>query len=197
MRLHREDLPATTARLRSGEPVTLRLMRPEDAGAFGDYLEGLSEDTRRRWGPHPHDRPTAESICASLDPDDIARFVITLDEGSGSRIIAYLLLKLPVLDGDRDRYHRLAIELDPAVTASLAPSVADDHQDQGVGGLLMEYAVNSARLLGMKRIVLWGGVQATNARAIRYYVRSGFRKVGEFFNDKNNHDMFLDLPPVG
>jgi hypothetical protein len=43
-------------------------------------------------------------------------------------------------------------------------------------------------------MVLWGGVQERNLRGVHYYTRWGFRKVGEFWTDKNNHDMIADLP---
>lgn len=38
-------------------------------------------------------------------------------------------------------------------------------------------------------MLLWGGVQATNERAIRYYTRNGFEPVGRFWhNGKDNLD---------
>jgi diamine N-acetyltransferase len=41
--------------------------------------------------------------------------------------------------------------------------------------------------------MLWMGVQATNERAVHFYTKWGFHKVGEFYTDKNNYDMILDL----
>jgi GNAT superfamily N-acetyltransferase len=184
----------TSAAPRSGETITLRLLEPGDSDALGVYLTGLSERTRARYGPHPFDQTTADAICASLDPTDMLRVVATAPGGAGrERIIAYILLKLGVHEDDRLRYEALGIPLDPQRDATLAPSVADDYQDQGVGSVMMAPVLNAARGLSRTRIVLWGGVQATNDRAVHFYTKWGFRKVGEFFTDKPNDDMILDL----
>jgi ribosomal protein S18 acetylase RimI-like enzyme len=184
---------SATAMLRSGEWITMRPLRPEDAIRFGAYLAGLSAQTRARYGPHPFDQATADAICAALDPADILRMVATVPSDGDERIISYVLLKNGVLDQDRERYTALGIPLNPATDGTLAPSVADDYQDQGVGSAMMGHLLQVARAIDMKRIVLWLGVQATNERAVHFYTKWGFRKVGEFYTDKNNYDMILDL----
>lgn len=189
-------LPAfltATAMLRSGEPVVLRPMQADDAGRFGDYLRGLSAETRARYGPHPFDQTTADAICATLDPTAILRMVATIGQGDEERIIAYMLLKQGVLEADRQRYDALGIPLDDATDCTLAPSVADAYQNQGIGSLMMRHLLQAAQKLGRQRVVLWLGVQATNARAVHFYSKWGFRKVGEFYTDKNNLDMIRDL----
>lgn len=186
-----------SASLRSGERITMRPLRPDDAVRFGDYLSGLSQETRSRYGPHPFDQATADAICAALDPTDILRMVAVLEQ-TGERngeanILSYVLLKQGVLEDDRKRYEALGIPLDPATDCTLAPSVADAYQDQGIGSLMMRHLLKVAQALRLKRVVLWCGVQATNARAVHFYTKWGFRKVGEFYTDKNNFDMILDL----
>ena len=45
-----------------------------------------------------------------------------------------------------------------------------------------------------KQVLLWGGVQATNARAVHFYEKHGFKNIGSFWHDgKDNYDMVLDL----
>lgn len=178
-------------RLRTGEPMTLRPLCAEDAARLGEYFLGLSADTRARYGPHPFDQATADAICAALDPTDMLRMIGTT--GQEERIVAYVLLKRGAWPSDRERYAKLGIPLEPETVSALAPSVADEYQNQGVGGLLVEHVLGIARGLGQRQVVLWGGVQATNARGIHFYTKWGFRKVGEFFTDKNNHDMILEL----
>ncbi|HZO87999.1 MAG TPA: GNAT family N-acetyltransferase [Chthonomonadaceae bacterium] len=187
------ELLTATARLPSGETMVMRPLRSDDAARFGEYLCGLSEQTRARYGPHPFDQATADAICAALDPTDILRMVATVPRDGGERIIAYILLKLGVRESDGRRYAALGLTLDPATDASLAPSVADDYQNRGVGSAMMRHLLQVARKLGRKRIVLWDGVQATNARAVHFYTKWGFRKVGEFYTGINNFDMILDL----
>jgi len=183
----------TTARLRAGEPLTLRPLHPDDADRLASYFSGLSADTRARYGPHPFDEQTARAICASLDPMDVLRMVASISNDGEEGLIAYALLKLGILEPDRQRYEKLGIRLDPESDGTLAPSVADDYQNQGVGSRMMQHILEVAPRLGRRRIVLWYGVQATNERAVHFYTKWGFRKVGEFYTDKNNYDMILDL----
>ena len=181
------------ASLPTGERVTMRPMRSDDSIPFGAYLDSLSADTRSRYGPHPFNQETADAICATLDPSDILRMVATIPHNGEERVIAYILLKLGIHEDDGRRYKELGIPLAPDTDVTLAPSVADDYQNQGLGSLMMRHIIGIASRLGRQRIVLWGGVQATNARAIHFYEKWGFHKVGEFYTDKNNHDMILDL----
>jgi GNAT superfamily N-acetyltransferase len=190
------DFLSTVASLPSGEQIIIRPLQGDDAARFGEYLLSLSAATRARYGPHPFGQATADAISATLDPTDILRMVATVPRKGEERLIAYILLKMGVLDSDRQRYENLGIPLDPTTDCTLAPSVADDYQNQGVGSVMMRHLLQVAARLGRKRVVLWAGVQATNDRAVHFYTRWGFRKVGEFFTDKNNFDMILDLPAI-
>lgn len=187
------DLSAS-ATLSSGEAVSLRPLRPDDAPLFGRYLIGLSEDTRSRWGPHAFDQATADSICASLQGSEILRLIATVSHGGREEIVSYMLLYLGARESDSKRYAERGTVLDPATDAAVAPSVADAYQNRGVGGVMMRYVLSVAAKLGRKRVVLWDGVQERNERAVRFYARCGFVKVGEFLTDLNNHDMILHLP---
>lgn len=194
------DFLTTVVSSRSGETITLRPMRADDSARFGEYVCGLSEATRSFYGPHPFTQETAEAICATLDPNDILRFVATIPRADDERIIAYFLLKQGVLKDDVERYEK-RLPLDPATDATLAPSVADDWQEQGLGSRMMQHVLQAAAKLGKKRVVLWGGVQERNERAVHFYSKYGFRKVGEFTSNHstytlNNHDMILDLDAV-
>jgi ribosomal protein S18 acetylase RimI-like enzyme len=42
---------------------------------------------------------------------------------------------------------------------------------------------------GRRRIFLWGGVKAENFRAIRFYERLGFIRLGTFLYEGENLDM--------
>jgi GNAT superfamily N-acetyltransferase len=192
-----EDLPlCATAVLRTGAQMTLRPLRSDEGDRLADYFDALSARTRDRYGPHAFDRATAHALCAGLATDDVLRLVGVLapDTSRGeARLIAYFLLKRGVHDKDAKRYQALGIPLDAATDATLAPSVADSYQDSGVGSLMMGHTLAVARQIGRRRVVLWGGVQATNERAVHFYTKFGFRKVGEFLTGRNNFDMILDL----
>ncbi|MBN1873759.1 MAG: GNAT family N-acetyltransferase [Anaerolineae bacterium] len=175
--------------------VTFRPLLARDARRLGQYFLGLSDETRRRYGPHPFDQATADMLCAELNYAQTLRMLATLDLEEAEQVIAYFILVLGVLERDAARYARLAIPLAPDTDCTLAPSVADAFQSRGLGSLMMEHLIRVAVRLGRKRMVLMGGTQATNARAIHFYQKHGFRKVGEFEKPPgfNNYDMILEF----
>src|SRR3712207_6162446 len=98
----------TKTKLASGETLTLRPMRPDDASRFGAFLAGLSEETRSYWRPHPYDQETANAVCASVD-STVLRIVATVAREEGERIVAYATLKIGVREADGQRYEGLGI----------------------------------------------------------------------------------------
>ncbi|MCL5273605.1 MAG: GNAT family N-acetyltransferase [Chloroflexi bacterium] len=178
-----------------GAAVVFRPVTPEDRVMLGDYFTSLSNETRRRYGPHPFDRGTADRLCRTTDPAEVLRMIAITSGAVGERIIAYFILILGIRDDDAQRYLKLNLPLDAATDCTLAPSVADEYQSQGLGSVLMRQLIVLSRQLGRRRMVLWGGTQATNDRAIRFYHKHGFRTVGEFQEPLgfNNYDMIMDL----
>ena len=185
---------ATEVRLRTGDDFLLRPLEAEDVELLGDYFEGLSEETITRYRPHEFDRETAEEICAELDRTrDLRMIALTLDEDE-ERMAAYFIVAWTAREGEMKRYAGYGIELDPRLDCTLAPSVADQWQDMGLGTLMLRHVLEVAALVGRRFMVLGGGTRAENERAIHFYAKHGFRKVGEFeAADVNNYDMILEL----
>jgi GNAT superfamily N-acetyltransferase len=188
-------LISTTVTFRDGTPVVLRALTSSDAQTLGDYFLSLWAETKRRYGPHPFDRATAEALCAAVDPSSILRLLGTVQGAGGEQIIAYFILILGIREDDAHRYDKLGIPLNAETDCTLAPSVADAYQSKGLGSLVMQHLLDVARCMGRQRMVLWGGTQATNDRGIHFYHKHGFRTVGEFEEPPgfNNYDMILDL----
>src|SRR5512133_2407649 len=92
--LRSDPSPATVTVDYHGVPVTFRPVNPSDVRILGDYFLSLSDDTKRRYGPHPFDRATAENVCATTDPTRILRMIATVNGPSGEQAIAYILLIL-------------------------------------------------------------------------------------------------------
>jgi Uri superfamily endonuclease/GNAT superfamily N-acetyltransferase len=180
-------------RLSSGEIASVRLLRADDAARLGAYFLALSDRTKSRYGPHPFDQPTADAICASLDPRDMFRVVATVGSGPDEQIIAYLLVKLGVRESDGHRYAALGIRLEPSECAALAPSVADAWQNRGTGSAIMPHLLAMVRSVGVRRMVLWDGVIADNHLAQGFYRKWGFVKVGEFATSVLNYDMIAEI----
>ncbi len=179
--------------LRDGTAVQLRALMTTDGTRLGDYFENLSAATRARFGPHLLDRATADALCATLDPSQTIRFVAT--RVPADPIIAYCILMLHVTEHEQARFAHYGLELASTLDCTVAPSVADAYQNQGLGVPLMKHVIECARQLGRRSVVLLGGVQVTNERAVHVYQRLGFQTIGafEYPGDCWNADMWLEL----
>jgi RimJ/RimL family protein N-acetyltransferase len=184
--------PLVGLTLRDGRPAAVRPLGPDDVVPLTAYFLSLSEETRRRYGPHPFDAATAERLCAAWADPATVRFVAVLNDGTAAEIVAYMILTREIWSDDRARYGE---RLDAAGrTACLAPSVADAYQSQGIGGQMARQVLAWARETGLRQVILMGGVQAPNSRACRLYESLGFRRVGEFWTRNGellNYDMML------
>lgn len=173
------------------EELPLRLLQQTDSDKLSDYFSQLSAATRQYFAPHPFDQATVASICATLNPAEIVRLVVT--DANDERILAYTLLLNGTVPSDTRRLEALGIDLDPSTDCSLAPSIADAYQSQGVGKFIMEKALSIAQATGKQRIILWGGVQAANQRAVNYYQKYGFVTINEFERNGLKYDMWRTL----
>lgn len=189
------EVASTRVALKSGEEALFRPLRKDDASQLGAYFLGLSPETIRVYGPHPFDRETADRLCADLDSAHTLRMLGIVEREEREQIIAYFIVHFGVYESDAKRYQQRAMPLDGAVDCELAPSVADAYQSTGVGSLVMEHLLPLLRRVGRQRLVLVGGVRAENMRAIHFYEKFGFRKVGEFKTrgGVGNFDMIAEL----
>lgn len=189
----------TTLDLGEGLLATVRPLRAGDAQALARFFGGLSERTRSFYGPHAFDRETAERLCAEAGDPRTVRFVAVLDAEDGvAEMIAYMILTRELGEGDVRRYAEHGPALDAAGIASFAPSVADAWQGRGIGTRMARHVIECARRLGLRQVILMGGVQSLNARGRRLYERLGFRYVGEFTVERRgetlgSYDMILEL----
>jgi diamine N-acetyltransferase len=180
-----------TIALANHPSASIRILQKEDAPALLAYLQELSAESKSRFGPHAFDAATVHKICAHL-PDDTQRY-IAVDETTG-KIIAYMLVKNGMLEWDRQRYAERGLQFDENTTVTYAPSVADEWQSSGLGSAM--YTVIEAKLQSrnIQTVVLWGGVQASNKKAVGFYTKYGYRLIASFWHDgKDNHDMLKQL----
>jgi GNAT superfamily N-acetyltransferase len=166
----------------------------DDASILGQTFLGLSDDTKVDFGPHPFDQATADALCAN-DYANTIRLIATIGENAQETVIAYFIFILGLRDAELERFGRVGNPLDPRTVCTVAPSVADDFQNQGVGSRLMLHLIWVARRLGRKRMVLFGGTYATNHRAVHFYEKHGFRTVGTFERPdaRSSYNMLLEL----
>jgi diamine N-acetyltransferase len=183
--IHRYSFMIAT--LNNNRQVLIRLLQPRDKENLLSYFTSLSPETRKRFGPHPFDAHTVHQICTNLTNDDTQRYIAyTPDE---KQIVAYMLVKEGVLDNDAKRLNTYGISTN-GNECTFAPSIADAYQSSGLGSLMFQYILENNP---SRRMILWGGVQASNKRAVNYYSKIGFYKVGQF-KDHNgqNFDMIRE-----
>jgi diamine N-acetyltransferase len=186
---------AKTFQMASGAPVTVRPLLNSDTAALGAYFLGLSEETTRRFGPHPLDQATADYLCATINVAEALRLVAVVPGPAGDEIIAYFILLLDVTKYELARYAQCGIALHSQTDCTVAPSVADLYQNSGLGSPCFQHLIELARRLGRQRMLLLGGTQASNHRAIHFYAKHGFRTIGSFEYPVGvlNDDMLLEL----
>lgn len=173
--------------LANKQSVSIRLLEKNDHDLLLAYLQALSAESRSRFGPHPFDEATVNDICSHL-PGDTSRY-IAIDIAAG-KMAAYMLAKNGMMEWDRLRYANRRQHFDETVTVTYAPSVADEWQSSGLGSALYMIIEAALKNKGIATIILWGGVQATNKKALGFYTKFGYRIIGAFRqDDKDNYDM--------
>ncbi|MEY4540480.1 MAG: hypothetical protein RLZZ306_2237 [Bacteroidota bacterium] len=137
--------------------------------------------TKSRFAPHGFDEETIENICKNIGKDNTFRFVaITL---CTRRIIGYFIAENEVSENDRSRFLKNEIDLKSEECCSIAPSISDDYQGSGVGMALFKFMMDYLKEQQKHHLILLGGVQKENEKAIRFYQKMGFQEAGEF--DRN------------
>lgn len=169
--------------------IVLRKLEADDFDKLFDYLQNLSTETKARFGPHLFDK---QSILDFYHPQNRNTAFVGIDTQT-QEIVAYSILKTGFIEKDKLRYGGYGIMLSITADVTFAPSVADAWQGVGLGVQMFRYILNSLQNTDIERVILWGGVQAGNQKAIRYYEKLGFKIYGEFERNGQNFDMMLSL----
>ena len=178
-------------KLKNGRSVEVRLLKVDDSEKLFEYFDQhLSKESKSRFGPHHFDRDTLNKICQNPN-EGITRYVAVDENGD---IIAYMLIQQGMIDWDKKRYEERNQFYDHATSVTFAPSVADAWQSSGVGSLMNALIEDDLLKRNIKNIILWGGVQATNEKAVNFYKKLGYQFIASFWHDgKDNHDMAKSL----
>ena len=139
-------------------PVTLRQIRPDDAGALQGFVRALSPASRRlRF--HAALNELSEATLKALtcvDQRGHVAFVLTVTERGTERIVGEARY---AVSGDRE-------------TAEFGIAVADTFRGLGLADRLLAKLVDAARADGLRWLV--GEVLAGNARMLGFIRRYGF-----------------------
>lgn len=147
-----------------------------------EYLHSLSMESRLRFAPHGYSIDEIREFYD--DPLNIAFTVKHQDD-----VVGYSVLRMTYLAADAGRFESYGFTLDQRIDATLAPSVADAWQGKGAAAIMLDRLLAFAKAHGKRRIFLWGGVQADNARAVSFYRKHGFTELGRFQHHGENIDM--------
>lgn len=174
---------------KNNRQVFLRRLNSNDLDNLFDYLQNLSIETKKRFGPHKFDR---QSIIEFYDLNTNLGYVAhTVDT---NEIIAYSIIKIGYLEHDAIRLQSYGITLDINTDCTFAPSVADLWQSCGIGNNLFRFILSDLTSMEIERIILWGGVQLDNEIAVNYYKKNGFKTLGQFAYNGDNYDMIYEIP---
>jgi len=167
-------------RLRDGTALEYRPLVAADADALTAFVESLSPLTRSRWNLSGYDRVAAEEMIDAIARYDKLRLVAVDPEDPQLGICALFEFSFGIPRHECERYAGYGITLDEAHDCRFGPCVRDDMQRRGLASALMPPTLAIVRRFGKSRVILWGGVLATNAPAIAFYLRHGFVELGRF-----------------
>lgn len=169
--------------------IRCRQLQLADLAGLHIYLLSLLPATRQRFGPHSFD---TETLYRLYTEEPVAGF----GAFAGEQLVAYAIIRKGLVPHDRERLMSYPYPLYERGCCTFAPSVADDWQGRGLGGILLQHILEALSREGCRQLVLWGGVQSGNIPAQRYYQKAGFKKLGSFEYYGSNDDMVLELPVV-
>ncbi|MCU0384673.1 MAG: GNAT family N-acetyltransferase [Flavihumibacter sp.] len=149
------------------------------------FYQQLQETTRRLYAPHPMDRESLQQQVADPAYKMLLSFI-------DNELAGYQVFLQGAFPWERDRYKQYGIVLDP-LTASYAPVLGDGYQGRGLGPVQLTQALPYLKEAGITRLILWGGVQCANIRAVNFYLKNGFRIVGYFDWEGANYDMISTI----
>lgn len=177
------DTYSQTLQLSSGEVAVFRPLKPEDNKDLARFLEKLSLETRRFSTFQSYDIVTAKELCDAIDRYDKLRFVLQLS--SNNEIIGLFEFSFDLPSTDIERFDKHGVSISSTTDCRFGPTLSDKYQNRGVGSLIFPNIIDVAKKFDKRRIVLFGGVFADNVRAIHFYKKNGFTKIGEFKNSDN------------
>lgn len=177
-----------------GGTAVFRPLETADVGRLAEFLSSLSGETRRFWNLESYDHSAAAELCDAIGRYDKLRFVAQ-ETAAPFLLLASFEFSFGIPPGDTERFRSYGITLSETTDCRFAPCVRDALQGSGLANALMPLAVDIARRFGRSRIILWGGVDSENRRAIRFYEKHGFTSLGRFGNPGGREaiDMILHL----
>ena len=176
------------------EEITFRPLQHTDVSSLQQFLENLSEVTRRFATYPSYDLQCAQQFCDDIDHYEILRMIATV---GNNQIIAVFEFNVDLEEFDIHRYRKYGVELNDETDIQFAPCIADEYQNRNLGSRLLHLMIDLAKQLGKKRMILWAGVLTDNQQAIRFYEKNHFHVFQEKYLAQDGYDCYdaiLQLP---
>ena len=170
--------------------LLVRPLQATDVAALARLFADLSDVSRGFYGPHPLTADFAQALCAGAEVAGQCRWLAA----SGDELVAYLLLDDASGSAELTRLQGYGQPLPSAPLRLFAPLVAEAWQSRGVMNAVMPQLLQRLVQPQGCALLLLGGVQAGNGRALGFYRKWGFAELGRFhWQGVDNIDM-LRLP---
>ena len=173
----------------------------DDAGRLAQFYERLGPETRANYSVVSPVEQAAEA-CEAIGRYDKLRLAVRFqfeDKSGSASIVGLVELSMDLVEDDVSRFAAGGVALVAAETCRMGLCIQDALQGQGLAVHLMAAIRQVARSFRLRRVILWGGVYEQNTRAVRFYEKQGFVRVGESFlqqsgsgDDGRCIDMMLD-----
>jgi len=170
--------------LDDGQEVILRPLEIVDKTRLASFYSGLSKSTQNFYVLDDYGEKTATRLCDSINNPEKMHFVL---ENDLKEIIAIMKFSLDLPEADRVRFSRHGIDLIPGTVSRCGLCIADDYQNMGLGAIALQQVIDTSDSLGLRVIMLSGGIFANNGRAIYLTQKYGFQVVGKF-TDSNGQE---------
>lgn len=181
--------------LKDKTKVLFRPLLASDVEPLATFLGELSQLTRERSSFDSYDLKCAHSLCDAINKYDKLRFVCaTGDSIENTRIVGLIELSFGIPSADIERFSDNEVTLNEDTDLRFGPTLSDDYQGKGLGTEAFKKVIEITKGFGKQRILLWGGVLASNNPAVSYYKKLGFKIIGEYKKAELDHlDMLLTL----
>ncbi len=177
----------------NGQELLLQELKAADALSLFLFFRELTPLSRSRFAPHAADYKSIRELTATTNPATL-RFIVRAK--GADPILAYFLIQRELFPWELHRFWEAGIDVDPTTSVLLAPAVTDRWQGGGLGTLVYQQLEPILIQQGIRHLFLWGGVQAANERACRWYLKLGFTKFNRFWHDgQENLDMMKRIHP--
>jgi diamine N-acetyltransferase len=177
-------------RLKDRKEVWLRKLEQTDSKQLYTYCHNLSTSIKEKFSPHSFDADSIQHICNQLPNEKTISYIAEIPESR--EIVAYFIIRLEVSLNDKNRLQTYRVDYEKL--CSFAPSVADEYQGKGLGRAMFEFIIRKLMDTDRSKMILLGGVQKDNQKAIAYYRSLGFIREGEFDrNGVKNYTMSMIL----